>query len=66
MDTLLQAAKDQQIIADVDFDAVTHAMFGGLLTYILIHLISAEEAPLPSLDRADAVVAIIMHALTPS
>ena len=26
----------------------------------------AEEAPLPSLDRADAVVAIIMHALTPS
>jgi len=35
-------------------------------SYILIHLISAEEAPLPSLDRADAVVAIIMHALTPS
>jgi len=41
-------------------------MLGGLLAYILIHLISAEEAPLPSLDRADAVVAIIMHALTPS
>jgi hypothetical protein len=41
----LQAAKEQQIIADVDFDAVTHTMFGGLLAYILIHLISAEEAP---------------------
>jgi hypothetical protein len=66
MAALLQAAKEQQIIADVDFDAVTHTMFGGGLAYSLIHLISAEEAPLPSLDRADAVVAIIMHALTPS
>jgi hypothetical protein len=66
MATLLQAAKDQQIIADVDFDAVAHTMFGRVLAYILIHLISAEEAPLPSLDRADAVVAIIVHALTPS
>ena len=66
MAALLQAAKEQQIIADVDFDAVTHTMFGGLLAYILIHLISAEEAPLPSLDCADAVVAIIMRALTPS
>ena len=31
MAALLQAAKEQQIIADVDFDAVTHSMLGGLL-----------------------------------
>jgi hypothetical protein len=31
MAALLQAAKEQQIIADVDFEAVTHTMFGGLL-----------------------------------
>ena len=66
MAPLLQAAKEQQIIADVDFDAVPHTMFGEVLAYILIHLISAKEALLPSLDRADAVVAIIMHAFTPS
>jgi hypothetical protein len=62
----LQAAKEQQIITDVDFDAVTPTMFGGLLSHIVIHLISTEEAPFPSFDRADAVVAVIVHALTPS
>src|SRR2546430_5540042 len=30
---LLQEAREQQIIADVDFDAVTHMLLGGLLTY---------------------------------
>ena len=62
---LLQNAREQQIIADVDFDAVTHTLLGGLLAYILMNLISAEEAHLPSLDRADAVVEIVMRALTP-
>jgi len=62
---LLQTAREQQIIADVDFDAVTHTLLGGLLAYILMNLISAEEAHLPSLDRADAVVEIVMRALTP-
>ncbi len=65
MTALLQAAREQQIIADVDFDAVTHTLLGGLLAYILMNLISAEEAHLPSLDRADAVVEIVMRALTP-
>jgi len=63
--SLLQTAREQQIIADVDFDAVTHTLLGGLLAYILMNLISAEEGHLPSLDRADAVVEIVMRALTP-
>jgi hypothetical protein len=65
MTALLQEAREQQIIANVDFDAVTHTLLGGLLAYILMNLISPEEAHLPSLDRADAVVEIVMRALTP-
>jgi TetR/AcrR family transcriptional regulator, mexJK operon transcriptional repressor len=63
---LLQAAREQQIIADIDFDAVTHTLLGGLLTYVIMSLVLAEEqARPPALDRADAVVEVIMRALTP-
>src|SRR6266571_6484264 len=62
---LLQEAREQQIIADVDFDAVTHALLGGLLTYVIMNLVLGEKAHLPALDRADAVVEVIMRALTP-
>src|SRR5258708_5019726 len=62
---LLRAAREQQIIADVDFDAVTHALLGGLLTYVIMNLVLGEEAHPPALDRADAVVEVIMRALTP-
>jgi TetR/AcrR family transcriptional regulator, mexJK operon transcriptional repressor len=63
---LLQAAREQQIIVDIDFDAVTRMLLGGLLTYVLMSLvIGGEEAHPPSLDRADAVVEVIMRALTP-
>jgi TetR/AcrR family transcriptional repressor of mexJK operon len=63
---LLQAASEQQIIADVDFDAVTHTLLGGLLSYVIPSLVFvSEEARPPALDRADAVVEIIMRALTP-
>src|SRR6266571_3713282 len=62
---LLREACEQQIIADVDFDAVTHALLGGLLTYVIMNLVLGEEAQPPALDRADAVVEVIMRALTP-
>ncbi|MDQ2904919.1 MAG: TetR/AcrR family transcriptional regulator [Chloroflexota bacterium] len=63
---LLQEAREQQIIADVDFDAVMHTLLGGLVTYVIPSLVFAgEEAQPPPLDRADAVVEIIMRALTP-
>ncbi len=65
MTALLQEAREQKIIADVDFDAVTHLLLGGLLTYVIMNLVVGEEAHLPALDRADAVVEVIMRALTP-
>jgi AcrR family transcriptional regulator len=64
--SLLQAAREQHIIADVDFDTVAHTLLGGLLTYVLINLaFGGEQADTPPLERADAVVDIIMRALTP-
>ncbi len=62
---LLQEARRQQIIADVDFDAVTHMLLGGLLTYVIMNLVLGEEAQPPALDRADAVVEVIIRTLTP-
>jgi AcrR family transcriptional regulator len=63
--TLLQEARKQEIIADVDFDAVTHTLLGGLLTYVIMNLVLGEEANPLALDRADAVVEVIMRSLTP-
>jgi len=65
MTALLQEAREQKIIADIDFDAVMHTLLGGLLTYVIMNLVLGEEAHLPALDRADAVVEVIMRALTP-
>src|SRR6266702_612809 len=63
---LLRAAREQQIIADIDFDAVTRMLLGGLLSYAITGLIFAEEqAQPPALDRADALIEVIMRALTP-
>ena len=63
---LLQAAREQQIIADIDFDAVTHTLLGGLLTYVIMNLVLAgEDTHPPALDRADALIEVIMRALTP-
>jgi TetR/AcrR family transcriptional regulator, mexJK operon transcriptional repressor len=62
---LLRQAREQQIIADVDFDAVTRALLGGLLTYALTGLVFAwEDAHPPALERADAVVEVIMRSLS--
>ncbi len=63
---MLQEAREQQLIADLDFEVVTHLLLGGLLTYVLANLVlGGEQAHPPSLDRADAVVEVIMRALTP-
>lgn len=62
---LLRAAREQQLIADIDFDAVTHMLLGGLLTYVMISLVFGEETQPPALDRADAIVEVIMRALQP-
>src|SRR5438105_12554608 len=65
MDSLLQTAREQQIIVDIDIDAVTHMLLGGLLSYVIIGLIfTGEQTQPPPLDRADALIGIIMRALT--
>ena len=66
MDSLLQTAREQQIIVDIDIDAVTHMLLGGLLSYAIIGLIfTGEQTQPPPLDRADALIEVMMHALTP-
>ena len=64
--SLLQAARAQQVIADIDFDAVSRMLLGGLLSYAISSLISAEEQKQPPpLERAEALIEVIMRALTP-
>jgi hypothetical protein len=64
---ILHAAREQQIIAAVDLYVVTHMLLGRLLAYILPSLVplGGRRTPPPALDRADAVVEVIMRALTP-
>ena len=63
---LLQTARERRLIADVDPEAVAHTLLGGLLTYAIMNLVLGgdEAQPIPP-ERADAVVEIIMRALTP-
>ncbi|MGZ6390301.1 MAG: TetR/AcrR family transcriptional regulator [Ktedonobacterales bacterium] len=63
---LLRDARERQIIADVDVDAVTHALLGGLLSHAIPGLMLArpEDQP-PALERADALVEVVMRAVTP-
>jgi AcrR family transcriptional regulator len=61
---LLRQASQNQLIADVDFEAVTHALLGGLIAYALFGMFFADEAASPpALDKADALAEVIMRAL---
>ncbi|MEM8533747.1 MAG: TetR/AcrR family transcriptional regulator [Chloroflexota bacterium] len=63
--SLLQQAKERNLIDDLDFDAVAHSLIGGLLTYALVDFVfTGENAQPPHLNRADAVVEVIMRALS--
>lgn len=62
----LRAAKVQEIIADIDVDAVAYTLLGGLLTYVVMHrLLAGEEAQDSSSDHANAVIEVIMRSLRP-
>jgi hypothetical protein len=63
--TLLQGAREHQVIADIDFEAVTRALLGGLLTYAITGLVPSEDAALPSPANADAIVEVVMRAVMP-
>ena len=63
---LLRDASEQQIIADVDFEAFARALLGGLLTYAIQSLMLVENQPqAPHLDRADALVQVMLRSLKP-
>ena len=63
---VLQGAREKEIIADVDLEAVMHALLGGLLTYAIPSLVStAEQSRPPALERADVLVDVMIRALTP-
>ena len=62
---LLQEAREREIIADIDRDAVTRTLLGRLLTNIIMNLVLEEEAPQFDFVRADAVIEVIMRVLTP-
>ena len=63
---LLHAAREQRLIGDVDLETVAHTLLGGLLTYAIMNLVldGGAAQPIP-LERADAVVEVIMRALAP-
>ena len=63
--SLLQQARNRNLIDDIDFDAVAHSLIGGLLTYALVDFVfTGENAQPPHLNRADAVVDVIMRSLS--
>ncbi len=63
--SLLRAASEQRIIAEADFEAVARMLLGGLLSYAVTELLVPEHETQPSTpDRADAMVDIVLRALT--
>ncbi|HEU5438605.1 MAG TPA: TetR/AcrR family transcriptional regulator [Ktedonobacterales bacterium] len=62
---LLRAASEQRIIAEADFEAVTRMLLGGLLSYAMTELLVPQQATRPPTpDRADAMVDIMLRAVT--
>ncbi len=63
--SLLDQSREQGLIANVDIDAVTHVLLGGLLTYALLdYVLAGEDAAPPAPERADAVVEVVMRAVS--
>jgi TetR/AcrR family transcriptional regulator, mexJK operon transcriptional repressor len=62
---LLHTASEQQIIAEADFEAVARMLLGGLLSYAVTELlVPGQETRPPTPDRADAMVDVILRAVT--
>ena len=63
---LLHEAREQRLIGEVDLETVAHTLLGGLLTYAVMNLVldGGAAQPIP-LERADAVVEVIIRALAP-
>lgn len=63
---LLQSARAQHLIADVDLEAVTHMLLGGLLASVLRNVLLTEKVEQSLIsNRVDAVIEITIRALKP-
>jgi TetR/AcrR family transcriptional regulator, mexJK operon transcriptional repressor len=62
---LLGVAREYGVIGDADFEVTARTLLGGLLTYVAQGLLAAGAESQPQLDRADAVVAVILRGLKP-
>lgn len=61
---LLQSAREQELIADVDLEVVTHMLLGGLLTFILRNVVLGKEIEQTLLlSHTDAVVEATMRSV---
>lgn len=64
--SLMRSAREQQVIADLDLEAVTRTLLGGLVASALMSVVLQENLDQPAVvERVDAVVDVIMRALTP-
>lgn len=64
--TILRTARERDVIADLDLEAVTRALLGGLVGTVLMSAVLGGQLEQPLIiERVDAVVAVIMRALAP-
>lgn len=64
--SVLEQARERNLIAASDLDAAAHAFVGGLLAYALTSLaFGGEDARPPASERADAVAEFVIRALAP-
>lgn len=64
--SVLERARERNLIAESDLDAAVHAFVGGLLAYALTSLaFGGEDAKPPAIERADAVAEVVVRALAP-
>jgi AcrR family transcriptional regulator len=62
---LLRAARNHRVIAETEYEVVARALLGGLLTYAVQGLLAAGDEAFSPLDRADALVEIMLRAVQP-
>ena len=60
---LLRAAREHEVIAGAEYEVVARALLGGVLTYAVQGLLAAGDEAFAPLDRADALVEIMLRAV---
>ena len=64
---LLRTARERGVIADLDLEAVTRTLLGGLIGTVLMSAVLGGRLDQPVIiERVDAVIEVVMRALAPS